>query len=73
MDGKQTYTRKSNARRAALADFGDKAVEGRDYTISCLANGRYLYKQSNALSGLDGRDKYGFRLGTKASKPAFPK
>ena len=29
----QTYTRKSNAQRAAVADLGNDAVEGQDYEI----------------------------------------
>ncbi len=43
----QAYSRKSGARRAAVADFGKDAVEGRDYVIERQLNGRYTYRWLN--------------------------
>ena len=41
----QAYSRKSGARRAAVADLGKHAVEGRDYAIERQLNGRYTYRR----------------------------
>ena len=40
---KQSYTRRQNAKRAAIADLGKEAVEGTDYTITKLPDSRYAY------------------------------
>ena len=42
---KQTYHSQASARRAAVADLGKGAEEGRDYTISRLDEGRYMYRR----------------------------
>ena len=38
---KQTYTRRQNAKRAVVADRGKEAVEGADYQITKLSDGRF--------------------------------
>ena len=44
MTNQQTYTSKSNAKRAARADLGKDAVEGRDYQITKGQGGRFSYR-----------------------------
>ncbi len=41
----QAYSRKSGARRAAIADLGKDAVEGRDFVIERQLNGRHTYRR----------------------------
>ena len=41
----QTYTSRSNAKRAACADLGKDAVEGRDYEITKHQDGRFGYQR----------------------------
>ncbi len=41
----QAYSRKSAAKRAATADLGKDAVEGRDYVIERQLDGRYAYRR----------------------------
>ena len=43
----QAYSRKSGARRAAVADLGKDAVEGRDFVIERQLDGRYTYRRLN--------------------------
>lgn len=43
MTNQQTYTSRSNAKRAALADLGKDAVEGRDCQITKGQDGRFVY------------------------------
>ena len=43
MTNQQTYTSRSNAKRAARADLGKGAVEGRDYEITKHQDGRFAY------------------------------
>ena len=43
MTNQQTYARRSNAKRAALADLGKDVVEDRDYQITKGQNGRFRY------------------------------
>ena len=40
MTNQQTYTSRSNAKRAAIADLGKDAVEGQDYAITKRQGGR---------------------------------
>ena len=44
MTNQQTYTSRSNAKRAACADLGKDAVEGRDYEITKGQGGRFSYQ-----------------------------
>ena len=44
MTNQQTYTSRSNAKRAAVADLGKDAVEGRDYDITRHQDGRFVYQ-----------------------------
>jgi len=60
----QTYTRKSNAQRAAVADLGKDAVEGRDYEIQRQPDGRYTYATTKPDTGDAGE--------TGATPPARP-
>ena len=46
MTNQQTYTSRSNAKRAALADLGKDAVEGQDYQITKHQNGRFAYRRA---------------------------
>ena len=55
MNIQQTYSRKANARRAALADLGKHAVEDQDYQIQRLATGRYTYGPTTADKGEAGQ------------------
>ena len=43
MTNQQTYTSRSNAKRAARADLGKDAAEGQDYQINKHQNGRFAY------------------------------
>ncbi len=45
---KQIYSKRSNARRAAVADLGKEAVEGIDYEIIKQAPARFVYKPVSA-------------------------
>ncbi len=45
MTNQQTYTSKSNAKRAACADLGKDTVEGRDYEITKRQDGRFRYQR----------------------------
>ncbi len=54
MTKQQTFTSKSNAKRAARADLGKDAVEGRDYQITKHQNGRFAYQRA---VGATKRDK----------------
>ena len=45
MTNQQTYTSRSNAKRAARADLGKDAVEGQDYQITKHQNGRFSYQR----------------------------
>ena len=44
MTNQQTYTSRSNAKRAAVADLGKDAVEGRNYQITKGQDGRFGYQ-----------------------------
>ena len=46
MTNQQTYTSRSNAKRAALADLGKDAAEGQDYQITKHQNGRFAYQRA---------------------------
>ena len=45
MTNQQTYTSRSNAKRAARADLCKSAVEGHDYEITKGQDGRYSYRR----------------------------
>ena len=45
MTNQQTYARRSNAKRAAIADLGKEAAEGRDYQITKGQDGRFGYQR----------------------------
>ncbi len=45
MTNQQTYTSRSNAKRAARADLAKDAVEGRDYEITKHQDGRFGYQR----------------------------
>ena len=60
----QTYTRKSNAQRAASADLGKDAVEGRDYEVQRQPDGRYTYAMTKPDTAQTGQ--------TGATPPAKP-
>ncbi len=49
----QAYSRKSGARRAAVADLGKDAVEGRDFVIERQLNGRYTYRRVDTPTSPD--------------------
>ncbi len=49
----QAYGRKAGARRAAIADFGKDAVEGRDFVIERRFDGRYAYRRIKAATKPD--------------------
>jgi len=46
MTNQQTYISRSNAKRAARADLGKDADEGRDYQITKHQNGRFAYRRA---------------------------
>ena len=45
MTEQQTYTSRSNAKRAACADLGKDTVEGHDYEITKGQDGRFRYQR----------------------------
>ncbi len=53
MRNMQAYSRKSGARRAAVADLGRDAVEGRDFVIERQLNGRHTYRRLNTPTKAD--------------------
>ncbi len=71
MTNQQTYTSRSNAKRAALADLGKDAVEGRDYQITKHQNGRFAYQRAVGATKPDKCAKVdsGTRPPTKAKRP----
>ncbi len=61
---KPTYTKKANAKRAATASLGKGVVEGVDYVVDKLDDGRFTYqpvsaptKPVDAVSGTEGQPK----------------
>ena len=71
MTNQQTYARKLNAKRAALADLGKDAVEGRDYQITKGQDGRYSYQRIVRATKVDtgAKGSTGTRPPTKAKRP----
>ena len=71
MTNQQTYARRSNAKRAATADLGKDAVEGRDYQISKGQDGRFSYRGIVSATKLDRctNGHGGTRPPTKAKRP----
>ena len=61
----QTYTRKSNAQRAAVADLGKDAVEGQDYEIQRQPDGRYTYAMTKPDKGDAGQTGATLRIPTQ--------
>ncbi len=57
MTNQRTYTSRSNAKRAARADLGKGAVEGRDYEITKRQDGRYSYRRVVSATKPDTRAK----------------
>ena len=47
----KTFSSKSNAKRAALLQLGKVAVEGRDYTVSEGADGRWKWTTLQVTPG----------------------
>ncbi len=71
MTNQQTYTSRSNAKRAAIADLGKDAVEGRDYEITKGQDGRFVYHRVISATKPDTGTKggNGTRPPTKAKRP----
>ena len=71
MTNQQTYTSKSNARRAARADLGKDVVEGRDYEIVTRQDGRYSYQRVVSATKTDkcAKGGSGTRPPAKAKRP----
>ncbi len=71
MTNQQTYTSKSNAKRAARADPGKDAVEGRDYQITKHQNGRFAYQRVVRTTKRDtcAKGGSGTRPPAKAKRP----
>ena len=71
MTNQQTYTSKSNAKRAACADLGKDTVEGHDYEITKRQDGRFRYQRVVSATKPDTRTKGGSGTGppAKAKRP----
>ena len=71
MTNQQTYARRSNAKRAACADLGRDAVEGRDYEITKGQDGRFGYQRVVSATKPDTGTKghSGTRPPAKAKRP----
>ena len=71
MTNQQTYTSRSNAKRAAIADLGKDAVEGRNYEITKRQDGRFAYQRVVSATKPDTRTKggNGTRPPAKAMRP----
>ncbi len=71
MTNQQTYTSRSNAKRAAIADLGKDAVEGRDYQITKGQDGRFSYQRVDGTTKPDAGTKggSGTRPPDKAKRP----
>ncbi len=71
MTNQQTYTSKSNAKRAACADLGKDTVEGRDYEITKRQDGRFSYQRVGSATKPDTGTKggNGTRPPAKAKRP----
>ena len=72
MTNQQTYTSRSNAKRAVLADLGKNAVEGQDYQITKCQDGRSAYQRVVSATKLDtgAKGHRGPRPPAKAKRPA---
>ncbi len=71
MTNQQTYARRSNAKRAAVADLGKDAVEGRDYQITKGQDGRFGYQRVVSATKPDkcAKGHRGTRPPAKAKRP----
>ncbi len=71
MTNQQTYTSRSNAKRAAVADLGKDAVEGHDYEITKRQDGRFVYHRVVSATKPDTGTKggNGTRPPAKAKRP----
>ena len=71
MTNQQTYTSRSNAKRAACADLGKDTVEGRDYEITKHQDGRFAYQHIVSTTKPDTGTKggSGTRPPAKAKRP----
>ncbi len=71
MTNQQTYTSRSNAKRAARADLGKDTVEGRDYAITKRQDGRFGYQRIVRATKPDTGTKggNGTRPPAKAKRP----
>ena len=71
MTNQQTYTSRSNAKRAARADLGKDTVEGRDYQITKGQDGRFAYQRIVCATKPDTGTKggSGTRPPAKAKRP----
>ena len=67
MTNQQTYTSRSNAKRAARADLAKDAVEGRDYEITKHQDGRFGYQRVVSATKPDTGTKGG--SGTRLLQP----
>ncbi len=71
MTNQQSYTSRSNAKRAARADLGKDTVEGRDYEITKRQDGRFGYQRVVSATKPDTGTKgsSGTRPPAKAKRP----
>ncbi len=71
MTEQQTYTSRSNAKRAAHADLGKDGVEGRDYAVTKRQDGRFAYQRVVSATKPDTGTKggSGTRPPAKAKRP----
>jgi len=71
MTEQQTYTSRSNAKRAAIADLGKDGVEGRDYAVTKRQDGRFAYQRVVSATKPDAgtRGGNGTRPPAKAKRP----
>ena len=71
MTNQQTYTSRSNAKRAAVADLGKDAVEDRDYQITKGQDGRFGYQRVVSATKRDtcAKGGSGTRPPAKAKRP----
>ena len=71
MTNHQTYTSRSNANRAALADLGKDAAEGRDYEITKGQDGRFRYQRVISATKPDtgAKGRTGTQPAAKAKRP----
>ena len=66
MTNQQTYISRSNAKRAARADLGKDADEGRDYQITKHQNGRFAYRRAVGTTRPDSGT-----IGSSGTRPPY--